>query len=210
MTALLKYHAVTLILRSYEFLASKLVNLKQLDKLTMDPFAMSKRMATKQQDQKNEITNADRLNVTISMTQTTLWANLLPFCADFSLHQGLLCYAYYKYYSYQRQKRLADTAEFCSKDVEADRSEQKALVSDLGTKASKLAASRGLGWACSAMGAGVGSVVWPGWGTIVFSALGDAGAGALLDDGYHKAQVSLEEQQRDSETKDAIDKAQVQ
>jgi hypothetical protein len=223
---LAKYHAVTLILRTYEFLASKAVNLKQLDMLTTDPFAISKRMATKLKEQNpldkpNPNSNNEKLTTMLSMTQTTLWANLLPFFADYSLHQGLLCYGYYTYYSFQRQKRITASAETSPADPDEqetfEEAEQKAaleernlLVSDLAEKSSKLAANRCLGWYCSAVGSGIGSVVWPGWGTIVVSSLCDAAAGAVLDDGYHKARLSLEEQQQDAETKDNIHKAQVQ
>jgi len=225
-TALAKYHAVTLILRSYEFLAAKVVNLKQLDKLTTDPFAISKRLATKLKeknplDKPNPNSNNEKLTTMLSMTQTSLWANLLPFFSDYSLHQGLLCYGYYKYYSFKRQRRIVNSEvispadpdeqeEFEDAEKEAAVKERNILVSDLADKSSRLAANRCLGWYCSAVGSGIGSVVYPGWGTIIGSSLCDAAAGTILGDGYHKALSSLEEQQRDAETKDDIHKAQVQ
>lgn len=210
--ALIKYQAVTLILRSYELVASKIVNFKQLDKLTTDPFAISRRLATKLSEQKSSPRNKknntaptnESLHVTISMTQTTLWANFLPFCADYSLYQGLLCYGYYKYYTLRRQRRLLELAQTSPSDPDEQDSiyererivsleERTALVKDLTEKSTRLASNRGLGWFCSSVGAGVGSVVWPGWGTLVVSAMGDAAAGMVLDDGYHRAQTSLEE-----------------
>ena len=139
------------------------------------------------------------------MTDTTLWANLLPFCADYSLHQALLCYGYYKYYNYQRQRRLhaASAANAIDDDDETENSnsthdddDNTALAKDLVLKSSRLAANRGLGLVCSSIGAGIGSVVWPGWGTIVVSSFGDIAAGMVLDDGYHRARQSLEEKQR--------------
>ncbi len=217
---------MTLILRSYEYLASKIVNLRKLDKLTTDPFAISKRLATKIKERKSpssnkSLTTGEKVSVYFSMTSTALWANLLPFFADYSLHQGLLCYGYYKFYSYKRQKRISNRAEASPADPDeqdaaieadaaADREDQKVLLQDLGVKSQRLAANRGLGWIGSSVGAGLGSVVWPGWGTILVSSLGDVACGAILDDGYYKARVSLEEQQRDAETKDAIHRAQVQ
>ena len=217
---------MTLILRSYEFLAAKVVNLKQLDKLTTDPFALSKRLATKLKeknplDKPNPNRNNENLTTMLSMTQTSLWANLLPFFSDYSLHQGLLCYGYYKYYRFKRQRRIADNEvispadpdeqeEFEDAEKEAAAEERKVLVSDLAEKSSRLAASRCLGWYCSALGSGFGSMLWPGWGTTIVSAFCDVAAGTILDDGYHKARASLEEQQRDAETKDNIHKAQVQ
>ncbi len=227
LTALIKYHAVTLILRSYEFIASKIANLRQLDKLTTDPFALSKRMSTKIQEQKsptqqsNSTTTSEKITICFSMTQTALWANLLPFFSDYTLHQGLLCYGYYKFYTYKRQRRIADRAEIspadpddqetaAEADTAADLEERTILLTDLGTKSTRLASNRGLGWIGSSVGAGIGSVVWPGWGTILVSSLGDVACSAVLDDGYFKARADLEEQQRDMETKDAIHRAQIQ
>jgi len=213
LTALAKFHAITLILRSYEYLAAKIVNLHQLDELTMDPFAMSKRIARKIEDKRPTDKppkggREEKLQVTISMTRSTLWANFLPFFADYSLHQGLLCYGYYKYYSYLRQKRLAAHAESSPADPdeqdaadaaleEVVAAERTALVSDLGAKSSRLASNRGVGWISSSVGAGIGSVVWPGWGTIVVSALGDSVAGLMVNDGFADFRKEIEEKQRD-------------
>lgn len=224
MIALIKYHAVTLILRSYEFIASKLVNLKKLDKLTTDPFAISKRLSQKLKDQKQhhkKTTKNETLTVTISMTQTALWANLLPFFADYSLHQGLLCYGYYKYYNYKRQKRLAQASDTSPADPdeqvelteaaqEAALEERNVLVADLAEKSSRLAGNRGLGWIGSAIGAGIGSVVWAGLGTFLVSSLGDVAAGAVMDDGYHKARTDLEAKQQQEEAQDQVHRSQVQ
>ena len=223
MIALIKYHAVTLILRSYEFIASKLVNLKKLDKLTTDPFAISKRLSQKLQDQKpqKKAPQNETLTVTISMTQTALWANLLPFFADYSLHRGLLCYGYYKYYNYKRQKRLAQASDTTPADPdeqfelteaahEAALEERNLLVHDLAQKSSRLAGNRGLGWIGSAVGAGLGSVVWAGWGTILVSSLGDVAAGAVMDDGYVKARADLEAKQLEEEAQDDLHRSQVQ
>jgi len=224
LVALVKFHAVTLILRSYELVASKLVNLRKLDKLTTDPFVIAKRLSTKLKEQKahHKKPKRENVHVTISMTQTALWANLLPFFADYTLHQGLLCFAYYKYYNYQRSKRIEDAVVTTSPRDPDEQSrvasdtlielteEQKVLLSDLAEKSGRLASNRGLGWFCSALGAGIGSVVWAGWGTIVCSSLGDVVAGAVLDDGYFKARVALEEKQKEEEARDAARKATVQ
>lgn len=195
--------------------------------LTTDPFALSKRLSTKIKEQKspseksNSTTMGEKITITVSMTKTALWANFLPFFSDFTLHQGLLCYGYYKFYSYKRQRRIADRAEIgpadpddqddgVEADIASDLEEQKVLLTDLGSKSTRLASNRGLGWIGSSVGAGIGSVVWPGWGTILVSSLGDVACSAVLDDGYFKARSDLEEQQRDMETKDAIHRAQVQ
>ena len=217
-TALVKYHAVTLILRLYELVASKVVEMHRLNKLTMDPFVMSKRIASRIESRspiggKVETVRDHKIHVAVNMTSTTLWANLLPFCADYSLHQALLCYGYFKYYNYQRQRRLLaanpsdcdetyESAANCPAASAVITEDDKKLAKDLGWKSLRLVASREVGWICSSVGAGIGAVVWPGWGTIVFSALGDGAAGVILDDGYFKARKSLEEQQTGDEARD--------
>lgn len=214
---------MTLILRCYEFVASKLVDLHKLNKLTTDPFVASKRISSRIERQsppgRNETVWDHKIAVAASMTTTTIWANLLPFCADYSLHQALLCYGYFKYYSYQRQRRLLTASRNDDSD-ETDEStangaawvteDDQELAMDLGWKSLRLATSREVGLVCSAAGAGIGSVVWPGWGTIVFSALGDAAGGMVLDDGYFKARKSLEEKRAKDEARDESISRQVQ
>lgn len=222
-TALTKYHAVTLILRTYEYVAENMVHveMKTMDKLTMDPFKKSKRIVEAIEKRAlpyglKESVWDHKVYVVSTMTATTFWANLLSFCADYSLHQGLLCYGYYKYYNYKRQRRLA-LSEASPSIVDDDDDEfqkpllsvgggggsmraivntipddDKALAKDFAKQSVRLAANRNLGLICNAIGGGIGSIVWPGWGTVVFSALGDNIAGVVLDDGYFKALETLE------------------
>jgi len=248
LTALTKFHAVTLILRSYEYMAEKVMkcDLYTMDKLTMDPFQMSKRLVVQfemksspssisnsttrspadvwdtLQAQKKETVMDHKGYVIYTMTATTFWSNLLSFCADYSLHQGLLCYGYYKYYNYQRQKRLTIiAAAAAAADDDSDYSDNcdyssaiaitdddKLLAKDLLKKSVRLGGNRGLGLVCSAIGGGVGSLVWPGWGVVVGSAMGDNVAGFVLDDGFYKAKEILEDKQKKEELKDANQQSQ--
>ena len=193
----------------------------------MDPFSMSKRLVTKIDKNsppsatQKETVRDHKIYVVKTMTDTTIWANLLPFCADYTLYQGLLCYGYYKYYNYQRQRRLLATTAYADDDEETETEnnnnittitddDDKALAKDLLSKSSRLVVNRGLGLVCSAVGAGIGSVVWPGWGTIVVSSFGDAAAGIMLDDGYFKARQSLDDRQRKDEERDDSISRQVQ
>ena len=215
-TAFTKYHAVTIILRLYEYIADKLVlrgDLQLMDKITMDPFQMSKRISLKIESKPNctETVRDYPIYVGTTMTSTTFYANLLSFCADYSLHQGLLCYGYYKYYNYQRTKRLdiatSDLDSFGNSDSNSNftsdiTEDEKLLAKDLGMKSSKLLSNRGLGLICNAIGGGIGSIIWPGWGTIIFSSLGDSVSGMILDDGYNKALQTLQEKQRKEEQDD--------
>mmetsp|Transcript_8647 Transcript_8647/g.21272 ORF Transcript_8647/g.21272 Transcript_8647/m.21272 type:complete len:426 (-) Transcript_8647:5-1282(-) len=226
--ALVKYHSVTLILRFYEYVVSKVVDMHKLNKLTMDPFVMSRRMASRIENKsplgKTETVRDHKMRVTQDMTVSTLWANLLPFCADYSLHQALLCYGYFKYYNYQRQRRLltAKRDEGHSDVDETDESspngsasalitdDDKELAKDLGWKSLRLAGSRQIGLLGSALGAGIGTVVWPGWGTIVFTAIGDGAGGMIMDDGYFKARQELRQRQAEDEARDDSISRQVQ
>ena len=36
---------------------------------------------------------------------------------------------------------------------------------------------------CSSVGGAVGTVIWPGWGTLLVSNMGEGAAGVILDDG---------------------------
>lgn len=218
-TAFTKYHAVTLILRVYEFIAGSIVkvNMVTMDKLTMDPFQKSKRIVDvikKKNSVPKETVWDHKVYVVSTMTATTFWANLLSFCADYSLHQGLLCYGYYKYYTYQRQRRRlalasadfdfddADHADENQLSLSMIHDDDKVLAKDLMTKSAPLAANRTLGLVCSAIGGGIGSIVWPGWGTIVVSAIGDNIAGAAIDDGYFKAFEILDSKKAKQEQDD--------
>jgi len=161
--ALLKFHAITLTLRVYEYIAAKLVDLQFMDKLTMDPFGMSKRLVTKIEHKhpSGQTVRDHKVYVFSKMTETTFWANLLMFCADYSLHQGLLCYGYYKYYNYKRQKRISQAPSSGVDDDDKPNKigtvgitdEDKVLAKDIASKSFRLAANRGVGLVCSAVGA---------------------------------------------------------
>lgn len=225
-TALTKFHSVTMIMRLYETIVDKWlkVDTYTMDKLTMDPFKKSKRVVDtiekkityRDGQQHHESVRDHKMYVVKTMTETTFWANLLTFCADYSLHQALLCYGYYKYYQYQRQKRLdANTADTTSvevdwgdgvvDDIDVDDVSKpssgggmgnKELVENFALNSIRLGTNRTLGLVCSAIGGGIGSIIWPGWGTIVVSAIGDNVAGIVLDDGYYKAWENLDEQKK--------------
>jgi len=53
-------------------------------------------------------------------------------------------------------------------------------------------------------------VVWPGWGTIVFTAIGDGAGGMIMDDGVFKAHQELQQRQAEDEARDDSISRQVQ
>lgn len=48
-------------------------------------------------------------------------------------------------------------------------------------KSTRLFLSRGVGLICSSSGAAIGTLVWPGWGTLIVSNMGEGFAGVVFD-----------------------------
>ncbi|KAG7342650.1 hypothetical protein IV203_020594 [Nitzschia inconspicua] len=175
LVALSKYHAVTLVLRTYEYVASLCCTTETLDKLTMDYFAASKTMSRKV-DVKNE-----KAHCFARMTDCTFWANLLYYLADYSVYQAFFVYGYYVYY--QRQKKQK---KMLTKDDKVE------LAKSLAVTSGHLMSSRSLGLIFSAFGGGIGMIVWPGgWGTLMLSAMAESAGITLVDDGYGTAMSKL-------------------
>jgi hypothetical protein len=166
-TAFAKYHAITLVMRSYELIAGKFNDNVTMDKLTMDPFHASLKISARGQSDSK---------VAQQMFQTTFWANAIAFMADYSIHQAILCYGYYIYVR-ERRKRLSDG------EGEEEEGFNGAVMTSVLKKSTQLMVSRGFGLFCSSVGGAVGTVVYPGWGTLLLSSMGEGASGALLDDG---------------------------
>jgi hypothetical protein len=166
-TAFAKYHSITLVMRLYESIAGKFNDNVTMDKLTMDPFHASLKISAKGQSD---------TKVAQQMFQTTLWANTIAFMADYSIHQAILCYGYYIYVR-NRRKRNSDG------EGEEEEGFNGAVMTSMLKKSTQLVVSRGFGLFCSSVGGAVGTIVWPGWGTLLLSNMGEGASGALLDDG---------------------------
>jgi len=172
--AFAKYHAVTLVMRLYEKIAAKYYDEVRMDKLTMDAYSASLKVSTKGEN-KSQVVN--------TMFYTTFWANLIAFMADYSVHQAILFYGYYIYIKDRRKKRSAEGKE----DEEEEEGFNGALATSMLKKSTQLAISRGFGLFCTSIGGGVGTVVWPGWGAILFGNMGDSVGSVILDDGTSNA-----------------------
>lgn len=170
LTAFAKFQVVTLVMRSYEYVADRLSRNKVLmDKLTMDPFHASQKIAAEHPARE------ERSIVVSEMFHTTFWANLIAFVADYSVHQALLCFGYYVYVQNQRKKKKPENDD--------DDGELGAVFTSLIKKSTQLAMARGFGLVCSAAGGAVGTLVWPGWGAMLGSSLSEGMAGVIMDDG---------------------------
>ena len=179
LTAFCKYQVITLVMRTYEWAADALYGDKVLlHKLTMDPFRAAKQIVAVPA---GESSPKEPKVVATEMFHTTLWANAIAFMADYSVHQAILCYGYYKYYQTHvikpRKERSGDSSD----------GQEGAILTSLLKKSTQLAISRCFAWVCSAAGGAVGTLWWPGWGTLVCSNMGEGIAGVLVEDGQPSA-----------------------
>lgn len=195
--ALAKYHAVTLTLRLFEAICAQFCTDTTMDKLTMDYFAASRTMAQNLVTAGGNHSNTAPTTATAAvrerplatikeMTETTFWANLLISMADYGVHQVLLCYGYYMYY--QRQRRSSSNNNTNEDRISKLRYE---LTDQLVHHSAQLLSSRSLGLVCGAVGGGIGTIIWPGWGTLMMSSMGESAAGSLVDDGSAAAKAEL-------------------
>jgi hypothetical protein len=164
--AFLKYHAVVIVIRIFEHIASKFVTNETLDTLTMNTFDCAQRTALTEK----------RGSLFFSMMTTCVQANAISFFADYSVHQLILAYGYYVYIKEQR-KRLKEGRNSSNADFKLG-----ALAGSFLRNSSLLATSRVLSLSASSLGGAVGSMVWPGWGTLVGSNIGDSLSISLIDD----------------------------
>jgi hypothetical protein len=158
--AFLKYHAVVLVMRLYEYIASLYVDDVVLDALTMDSFECAKR----------EAKTKEGGELGLQMFGTCWRANLISFLADYSIHQVILAYGYYLYVREQRKRPNGEELH------------RGSLALSFLRKSAHLAVSRVVGLGMSSVGGGVGSTLWPGWGTLVGTNLGDTLALQLTED----------------------------
>lgn len=158
-----KFHAITMLMRCYEFIAEKIVDEFTLDRLTVDPFEMAIRTSDRTHT-KGELRK--------QMYTTCLWSNIIAFMADYSVHQVILAYTYYRYYENKRKRRKAG---------EDDVDLAPLMLSYL-TKSTSLIVSRGVGLFASAVGGAWGSTFYPGWGTVIGAQFCDGVVGSVFDE----------------------------
>jgi hypothetical protein len=152
-------------MRLYEHIASQYVTEETLDNLTIDTFECAKRTA------KTE--NGGKL---FSSMLTTCWtSNTISFLADYSVHQIILAYGYYMYIKEKRRKIKQGNGK-------PDEVNLSSLALSFVQKSSLLVVSRGVGLYFSSFGGALGTTLWPGWGTLAGTNIGDSLSFSLMDD----------------------------
>lgn len=160
-----------MVMRCLEFMAEKIVDEYTLDRLTMDPFETALRVS-KRTNQKSEIRG--------EMYRTCLWANMIAFMADYSVHQVILSYTYYQYYQSKRKRRKSASGSTSSSSD--DDTDLGALMLSYLTKSSSMAMSRLIGMFAASIGGAWGSTIYPGWGTLMGSQFCDGVVSSVFDE----------------------------
>lgn len=183
--AFLKLQSAIIFMRLYEHLAEQLLSTRTLDKLTKDTFKSSKRKYEKYEHLENH-----RIIVGKKMFHTCLWSNAISFLSDYTVQQCILLTGHCIYYKHQRkviQDRIKErkTIEGEGEDSDEDDSRNEIGAGGIGLsyalKSSSLLISRGTSWIVSSGSGAIGSAIYPGWGTLFGTQLGDGIVGALMD-----------------------------
>lgn len=172
-----------------------------MDKLTRDPFQASKRTAQLLHNQEHSPGKVISSNGTETSTSrelatrmwgTCIWANIIPFFAEFTVQQGVLFYGYGVYYmAKKRRQKAREQAQNDDGDAAADLDQcneegddevdETAYALSLMFRSSRLTIAKSMSWIAASAGGAVGSVIYPGWGTVFGNQIGDTCVGALID-----------------------------
>lgn len=107
--ALVKYHALVLFMRFYEYMIGKCVKdgLFLLDRLTKDAFKAAIVKSRRRMEEPFALETNSTKNYAMEMFETCVYSNAISFLADYSIQQGILIYGYYLYVkNVQRNNRL--------------------------------------------------------------------------------------------------------
>lgn len=133
------------------------------------------------------------------IVKTCIWANLIGFVADCTVQQFILLYMYARYWWRRRTRQLEEEMtttidDATSKDGQKTHNDEEeedgegntmlslqaingSLLLSFLLKSTKLAVYRGMALVCSSVGGAVGCLLYPGYGVVFGSQLGDAISG---------------------------------
>ena len=163
---MMKYHAITLVMRVYEKIADHVVDLVTMDRLTLDIVDYAKR---------GRASGKDRSSLSTEMVSVSFYSNIVYYLADFSVHFAILLYGYYKYVRDKRNKQLS------GEGASDDEIHAGSIVLSCFRKTTLLAVSRGVELGLGSVGGGLGTYIRPGLGTLAGFNMGDSFAIGLTD-----------------------------
>jgi hypothetical protein len=180
-----------------------------LDRLTMDLFKYSLRQKDQREERKTNNTSypvdhTDQMDIGESKSNsigelitTCLWANVIGFAADCTIQQIILGYIYARYWIRKRKSAHEhngtdqDDDDYEPNDLVVDRDRTSSentldsvhggLMLSLCFKSCRLLVSRSIGLLCASVGGAMGSMIYPGYGILFGSQVGDAVAVTLFD-----------------------------
>lgn len=168
-----------------------------MDKLTRDPYQASLRTSQLLHNEEHApgkvmsldgIETSTRRELMSRMFSTCLWANVIPFLAELTVQQGVLFYGYGVYYLEKKRKRNEREERLNrergnggpgNKEKEEECIAESAYALSIILRSSHLAIARCMSWIAASAGGALGSVVWPGWGTVFGIQFGDSIIGSL-------------------------------
>lgn len=165
----LKFHAITLVMRFYERLLTGRVDDVTLDRLTRDPFKAAELTCIRTRHSTSKMMS--------TMFELCFWSNVIAFLADYTVHQIILASTYYLYCREKKRQRIRDREH-----EEESEGEDGAMAMSFVFKSSKLIVTRGLGLLGAAGGGAVGSYIYPGWGTTIGISFGDGLMASALEE----------------------------
>ena len=151
-TGLLRFHAITALMRFYEFVLGRYIlkvdcadkasmtstsneqAIAVMDKLTRDPYQASLRTSQLLYNEEhspgkvistNGVETSTRREYMSRMFSTCLWANLIPFLAELTVQQGVLFYGYGVFYLEKKRKRTEREEWSKRESVQADADEKE-------------------------------------------------------------------------------------
>ena len=161
-----------------------------MDKLTRDPYQASLRTSQLLYSEEhsqgkvisaNGVETSTRREYMSRMFSTCLWANIIPFLAELTVQQGVLFYGYGVYYleKKRKQKEREERTQKEGMPAETDLKEKEcidesAYALSILLRSSHLTIARGMSWIAASAGGALGSIVWPGWGTVFGIQFGDS------------------------------------
>lgn len=139
------------------------------------------------------------------MFSTCLWANVIPFLAELTVQQGVLVYGYGIYYLEKKRrnkarelkKKVADDLDLEEENKEKEKVpenndwdenedsdediHESAYALSFFFQSTRLSIAKCLGWISASAGGAVGSAIYPGWGAVFGTQIGDTVVGTLID-----------------------------